>query len=49
MSSGVKESAMFPTWFRELSLAYISQALDHPGWPSDAWQWVRCPGYQFWK
>jgi hypothetical protein len=49
MSSGVNESAMFPTWFRALSLAYISKALDHPGWPADAWRWVRCPGYQFWK
>lgn len=49
MSSGVNESAMFPTWFRALSLAYISQALDLPGWPADAWHWVRCPGYQFWK
>ena len=49
MSSGADESAMFPTWFRTLSLAYLSQALNLPGLPADAWQWVRCPGYQFWN
>jgi len=48
MASSENESAMFPTWFRTLSLAYLSQAVDIPGWPADGWQWIRCPGYQFW-
>ena len=40
--------AMFPTWFRTLSLALIGKALsDHrPG--RIAWEFARCPGYQFW-
>jgi hypothetical protein len=40
--------AMFPTWFRTLSLAIIGKALpDHPLGQYE-WQFVRCPGYQFW-
>ncbi|HUU21332.1 MAG TPA: hypothetical protein VM389_02235, partial [Phycisphaerae bacterium] len=41
--------AMFPTWFRTLSLAIIGKALpDHPlgRYP---WGFVRCPGCQFWN
>jgi len=38
--------AMFPTWFRLLSLALIGRALpDHP-LASIPWHFVRCPGYQ---
>jgi hypothetical protein len=39
--------ALFPTWFRLLSLALIGRAL--PGHPLARlpWQFRRCPGYQF--
>jgi len=42
------QGAMFPTWFRLLSLALIGRALpDHP--PGRIpWRFVRCPGMQFW-
>jgi prenyltransferase beta subunit len=42
MSSGKNESAMFPTWFRTLAIAY---ALDFLG--GSYYQFIRCPGYQF--
>jgi hypothetical protein len=42
------QGALFPTWFRLLSLALIGQAL--PDSPLGQWNWqfVECPGYQFW-
>jgi len=48
LRSEAGQGAMFPTWFRLLSLALIGKALpDHPlgRFP---WQFVRCPGMQFW-
>lgn len=40
--------AMFPTWFRTLSLAIIGKTLpDHP-LGQLPWRFVRCPGFQFW-
>jgi hypothetical protein len=42
------QSSMFPTWFRTLSLAYISQVLSHNFVTALSWQFIRCPGYQFW-
>jgi hypothetical protein len=48
LCSAAGQGAMFPTWFRLLSLALIGQAMpDHPlaGIPR---QFMRCPGYQFW-
>jgi hypothetical protein len=49
MRGEVNQGAMFPTWFRLLSLALIGKALpEHPlGWVP--WQFVRCPGMQFWN
>lgn len=42
MSSGRNESALFPTWFRTLSVAYAMT------WLGVArYNFVRCPGYQF--
>lgn len=43
------QGAMFPTWFRLLSLALIGKTV--PGHPLGriAWQFVRCPGMQFWE
>ena len=48
MCSGPDESAMFPTWFRTLSLAILGQVL--PGSPVSEipWQFCQCPGMQFW-
>jgi hypothetical protein len=48
MTTGPEQSSLFPTWFRTLSIAYMSQVLDLPGFPADSWSWVKCPGYQFW-
>lgn len=48
MTTGPDESQLFSTWFRILSLAYITQVLEIFGMQADAWKWVKCPGYQFW-
>jgi hypothetical protein len=49
MSSGRDESAMFPTWFRTLSLAYLAQALPDKLVGHFAWQFPHCPGLQFFE
>ena len=46
-SSGLNESASFPTWFRLLSLAYLNQRLVIPGMPAKQWHFLDCPGLQF--
>lgn len=43
LSSGRNESAMFPTWFRTLAIAYAWEALHGDGF----WRFDRCPGYQY--
>lgn len=48
MSSTINESAMFPTWFRTLSLAYIAKVLPDFIVGEFDWQFVKCPGMQFW-
>lgn len=48
MSSYSNESAMFPTWFRTLSLAYIAQCLPESSLGRFDWNFVKCPGLQFW-
>ena len=42
------ESAMFPTWFRTLSLAYLAQALPDAETIHFDWPFIDCPGHQFW-
>lgn len=43
------QGAMFPTWFRMLSLSFIGKSLlDHP-LGQIPWTFVRCPGTQFWN
>ena len=43
------QGAMFPTWFRTLTLALIGKALpDHP-LGAIPWRFARCPGMQFWN
>lgn len=49
MSSSADESAMFPTWFRVLSLAYLSKVINAPELREIDWNFVDCPGYQFWR
>ena len=48
MFSGVNESALFPTWFRTLSLAYLGKVLAESNVGRFHWQFNDCPGYQFW-
>jgi hypothetical protein len=42
------QGAMFPTWFRLLSLALIGRTLAGHLLRGIPWQFVRCPGMQFW-
>jgi len=47
MFSGKNVSALFPTWFRTLSLAYISRGIPDCLLGKFDWQFLNCPGYQF--
>ena len=49
MSSENNGSAMFPTWFRTLSLSYLGQILKDSNIGKYKWQYINCPGYQFWR
>ncbi len=42
------QGALFPTWFRLLSLALIGRALPDSPFGEIDWQFTRCPGMQFW-
>ncbi len=44
MSSKINESALFPTWFRILSLAYLSKIFDL----NYNFRIINSPGYTFW-
>ncbi|MEI8352364.1 MAG: hypothetical protein WCG36_08630, partial [bacterium] len=41
--------AMFPTWFRLLSLALIGKAVPNHSLGQVPWRFLRCPGMQFWR
>lgn len=43
MSSGVDESALFPSWFRLLSIALINQLIPHPKADPTPWKFNRAP------
>jgi hypothetical protein len=49
MSTRPEESSMFPTWFRLLSLAYISKVLVDSPLGNIEWGFLNCPGHQFWQ
>lgn len=49
LAAGHDQSAMFPTWFRTLSLAYLGQVLPQSAVGKFAWHFSNCPGLQFWK
>jgi hypothetical protein len=48
MYSRADQSAMFPTWFRTLSLAYLGKVLSASLVGNYEWQFINCPGFQFW-
>ena len=48
LAAGATEGAMFPTWFRTLTLAYLGKALPDSGVGQYDWQFCKCPGLQFW-
>jgi hypothetical protein len=48
MKSKREESAMFPTWFRALTLAYLDQMMLTSGSPALKFRFLQCPGHQFW-
>ncbi len=48
LKSRAGQGAMFPTWFRLLSLALIGKALQGHPLARVPWRFVRCPGMQFW-
>ena len=43
----LNKEAMFPTWFRTLSLAYIGKVLPNSMVGKFDWQILKCPGHQF--
>lgn len=49
MTTSEEESNMFATWFRTLSIAYISQVLPELKYFKSQFHWKNCPGYQFWN
>ena len=48
MSSNAEESAMFPAWFRTLSLTYLSKVLPDACVGNFDWKFIQYPGLQFW-
>lgn len=48
MHAKIDQSNMFYTWFRTLSLAYLGKALPDSTVGKYPWQFIRCPGHQFW-
>lgn len=49
MYSKADESAMFPTWFRSLSLSYLSKIPSNSKVLDFDWNFLSCPGHQFWS
>jgi len=47
LSATENTGAMFPTWFRTLSLAYLGNTMIKSGQFNYPWHFARCPGYQF--
>lgn len=48
MFSGKDEGSTFAAWWRMLSLAIISRVLPEGEIKDFPWQFLECPGYQFW-
>jgi hypothetical protein len=48
MQANENESSMFPTWFRTLSLAYLSKVLSSKPIADIEWRFLKSSGLQFW-
>ncbi|MCC7086171.1 MAG: hypothetical protein IT427_14305 [Pirellulales bacterium] len=48
LTSAASQGAMFPTWFRTLTLAYLGKALPDSLVGDFDWELCSCPGVQFW-
>ncbi|MEZ6049575.1 MAG: hypothetical protein R3C11_29145 [Planctomycetaceae bacterium] len=48
LAASATEGAMFPTWFRTLTLAYLGKALPNSPVGKIDWKFCNCPGIQFW-
>ncbi len=48
LAARATEGAMFPTWFRTLTLAYLGKALPDSPLGRVPWRFCNCPGIQFW-
>ena len=48
MKATREESAMFPSWFRSLTLAYLAKVLEGSVMPNGHWRFLEGPGHQFW-
>jgi len=46
MTDNADQSSMFPTWFRSLSIAYMSKILLNDN--GNDYIFIKCPGHQFW-
>lgn len=49
LKGAANAGAMFPTWFRLLSLALIGKALPSHVLGQIPWRFSDCPGMQFWR
>jgi hypothetical protein len=49
MRTAAEEGAMFPTWFRTLTLAYLGKVLVDTPLGSFPWTFLNGPGLQFWQ
>lgn len=49
MYSGPHEGSSFATWWRMLCLAIMCQVLKDHAIAAYPWQFLNCPGYQFWN
>ena len=49
LAANATEGAMFPTWFRTLTLAYLGKALPASPLGRVPWRFCNCPGIQFWQ
>jgi hypothetical protein len=49
LAASASQGAMFPTWFRTLTLAYLAKALPDSLVGRYDWQFCNCPGLQFWR
>jgi len=49
LAADATQGAMFPTWFRTLTLAYLGRALPASPLGAIPWRFCDCPGIQFWR